>query len=245
MRRTTIRTTIVVAIVALIAALATAPLEATKPTTSPAKGPKTTVGQAKGVKPVKPVKTTTAKGPSTSKGSAMKSAKATAPKGSSKKTSTTTTASTTTSGAGSTPTTTTETPLYTNDVALKLSTKPVQLAKLETALGLGTLTPEQINGATSGVKNFGQLNAMVNTVLNNPTVEFADLKALMTGLDMKGEPVLGQTTTYSLGQAKKQLGIVEADTDGDAPTTTTSSTTTTSTKGKSKKRNNSTSGGTQ
>ncbi|MGH9200484.1 MAG: hypothetical protein ACRD2A_04520 [Vicinamibacterales bacterium] len=239
MGRTTIRTTIVAAIFALIGALVAVPLEAKKPTTSPAKGPKTTVGQAKSVKPAK---TTTAKGPSTSKGSTMKSAKATSPKGSSKKTSTTTTASSTTSG--STPTTiTTETPLYTNDVALKLSTKPNQLAKLETALGLGTLTPEQINGATSGVKNFGQLNAMVNTVMNNPTVEFADLKALMTGLDMKGEPVLGQTTTYSLGQAKQQLGI--ADTDGDAPTTTTqSSTTTTSTKGKSKKRNN-TSGGTQ
>lgn len=244
MRRTTIRTTIVVAIVALIAALAIAPLEATKPTTSPAKGPKTTVGQAKGVKPAK---TTAPKGPSTSKGSTMKAAKATAPKGSSKKTSTTTTASTTTSATGSTPTTTTtETPLYTNDVALKLSTKPNQLAKLEKALGIGALTPEQINGATSGIKNFGQLNAMVNTVLNNQGVQFSELKALMTGLDMKGEPVVGQTTTsgqtttYSLGQAKQKLGIAD---DGDAPTTTTQSstttTTTTTTTGKAKKKTNS------
>ena len=65
-----------------------------------------------------------------------------------------------------------------NDVAKKLSTKPNQLAKLESALGLGTLTPEQINGATAGIKNFGQLNAMVNTVLHNPTVEFAELEVV-------------------------------------------------------------------
>lgn len=84
-------------------------------------------------------------------------------------------------------------------VAQKLSTKPNHLAKLETALGLGTLTPEQINGATSGFKNFGQLNAVVNTTLNNPNVEFAELKGLMTGLDLKGQPIAGQTTTYSLG----------------------------------------------
>lgn len=92
-------------------------------------------------------------------------------------------------------------------MAQKLQGKPNQLARLESALGLGTLTPQQLNGATSGFKNFGQVNAAANTVLNNPTVKFADLKALMTGLDMKGQPVPGQTATYSLGQAKQRLGI--------------------------------------
>jgi hypothetical protein len=109
------------------------------------------------------------------------------------------------------PPTTPTTPVWTNDVARKLSTKPNHMAKLERALGVapGSLTTAQINDATSGIKNFGQLNAMVNTSLNNPNVKFADLKALMTGLDMNGQPVPGQTTTYSLGQAKQRLGIVE------------------------------------
>jgi hypothetical protein len=104
--------------------------------------------------------------------------------------------------------------VYTNAVAQKVSTKPVQLAKLADALGVTVdallANPDMLNGATSGIKNFGELNAAVNTVLNSTTtVKFADLKALLTGLDMNGQPVPGQTTTYSLGQAKQRLGIVE------------------------------------
>lgn len=239
------RTTTWLSIVALALATSAAPALANKPAGA-TKPPKPTVTKAQAPKSsTKAPKPAKVSAPKAAKASAPKSAKATSPKGSSKKTSTTTTASTTSTGSTSGSTTTTTTP-YTNDVAKKLSTKPNHLAKLETALGLGTLTPDQINGATSGIKNFGQLNAMVNTVLNNPTVQFADLKALMTGLDMKGQAVPGQTTTYSLGQAKKQLGLVDGtetmdDARVSAPTTTTSTTT----KGKSKKRNNTTSGGTQ
>jgi hypothetical protein len=209
------------------------PAFAINPTTKPSK-PTVTKTQApkSSTKAPKPAK---ASAPKASTTSGSKSAKVTTPKGSSKKSSTpaASTASTTTTTA---PTTDPTTPLWTNDVAKKLSTKPNHLAKLESALGLGTLTPEQINGATSGFKNFGQLNAAVNTSLNNPNVEFADLKALMTGLDMKGEPITGQTTTYSLGQAKQRLGIADG---------TESSTTTTTTSTKTKKRTNTTSGGTQ
>ncbi|HEX2344831.1 MAG TPA: hypothetical protein VHI98_30460 [Vicinamibacterales bacterium] len=231
------RITVWLSIVAFALVANASPAFAIKPTTKPSK-PTVTKTQApksstKAPKPVKP------SAPKASTTSGSTSAKVTAPKGSSKKSSTPagSTASTTTTTTS--PTTDPTTPVWTNDVAKKLSTKPNQLAKLEAALGLGTLTPEQINGATSGFKNFGQANAAVNTAINNPNIEFADLKALMTGLDMKGEPVTGQTTTYSLGQAKQKLGIA----DGDDASTSTTTTTTTSTK--SKKRTNTTSGGTQ
>jgi hypothetical protein len=221
MRRTTVWLSMVV--FAFVASVG--PAFAIKPTTKP---PKPTVTKTQA--PKSTTKAPKSSAPKASKSTAPKSAKATAPKGSSKKTSTTT--------ASTTTTTSPTTPIWTNDVAKKLSTKPNHLAKLESALGLGTLTPEQINGATSGFKNFGQLNAAVNTSLNNPNVDFAQLKALMTGQDMKGQPIPGQTTTYSLGQAKQRLGLADYGTT--SPTTTTSSTTT-----KTKKRPNATPGGTQ
>jgi hypothetical protein len=169
------------------------PAFAVKPTTKPSKPPVAkTQAPKSSAKAPKPVK---ASSPKASSASAPKSAKATSPKASN--------ATMTTAVPPTTPTP----PVYTNGVAQKLSTKPNHLAKLQQALNLGVLTPEQINGATSGFKNFGQLNAAVNTVLHNPTVQFADLKALMTGQDMKGQPIPGQTTTYSLGQAKQRLGI--------------------------------------
>lgn len=216
------RTTVWLSIVVLALAASASPAFAVKPSAKP---PKPTVAKTQAPKStVKAPKATTvsapkaAKAPKVANASAPKAAKATAPK--SAKNSTTTTS----------PTPTTLTPL-----AQKLQGKPNQLARLESALGLGTLTPEQLNGATSGFKNFGQVNAAVNTVLHNPTVEFADLKALMTGLDMKGEPVVGQTTTYSLGQAKQKLGIADGE---ESPTTSTTTSSTT----KAKKRT--TTGGT-
>jgi hypothetical protein len=219
------RTTVWLSMVVFAFVASAGPAFAIKPTTKP---PKPTVTKTQA--PKSTTKAPKSSAPKASKSTAPKSAKATAPKGSSKKISTTT--------ASTTTTTSPTTPIWTNDVAKKLSTKPNHLAKLESALGLGTLTPEQINGATSGFKNFGQLNAAVNTSLNNPNVDFAQLKALMTGQDMKGQPIPGQTTTYSLGQAKQRLGLADYGTT--SPTTTTSSTTT-----KTKKRPNATSGGTQ
>jgi hypothetical protein len=224
------RTTVWLSMVVFALVTSAGPAFAIKPTTKPPK-PTATKTQA----PKSSTKAPKASAPKASTSTAPKSAKATAPKGSSKKSSTTTASTTTTTS----PTTPPTTPVWTNDVAKKLSTKPNHLAKLESALGLGTLTPEQINGATSGFKNFGQLNAAVNTSLNNPNVDFADLKALMTGQDMKGQPIPGQTTTYSLGQAKQRLGAT--DFGSTSPTTTTTSSTTT----KAKKRPNATSGGTQ
>jgi hypothetical protein len=229
-----LRTTVWLSMVVFALVTSAGPAFAIKPpTTKPPKPPAAKAQAPKSSpKASKPAKASSAPKASTTSGS--KSAKVTAPKGSSKKSSTP--ASTGSMTTTTSPTTSPTTPVWTNDVAKKLSTKPTHLAKLESALGLGTLTPEQINGATSGFKNFGQLNAAVNTSLNNPNVEFADLKALMTGLDMKGEPITGQTTTYSLGQAKQRLGIADG---------TESSTTMTTTSTKTKKRTNTTSGGTQ
>jgi hypothetical protein len=216
------RTTVWLSIVVLALATSASPAFAIKPSAKP---PKPTVAKTQAPK-------STVKGPKSTV-QAPKPVKASAPKASTTPKSAKTTTNSTPTPTPS-PTATTLSPL-----AQKLQGKPNQLAKLEAALGLGTLTPQQLNDVTSGFKNFGQVNAAVNTVLHNPTVEFADLKALMTGLDINGDPVAGQTTTLSLGQAKQKLGIAD---DGDAPTPTptTSSTTTT---GKSKKRTNS--GGTQ
>jgi hypothetical protein len=50
-----------------------------------------------------------------------------------------------------------------------------------------------LNGATSGFRNLGQFVAAVN-VSNNHQIAFADLKAAMTGLDIKGQPVVTTTT---------------------------------------------------
>lgn len=205
------RTTVWLSIVVLALATSASPAFAIKPSAKP---PKPTVAKTQAPKStVKAPKATTvstpkaAKAPKAANASAPKAAKASAPK--SAKHSTTTTASPNTPNRPS-PTPPLEgsgSPITLNPVAQKLQGKPNQLARLESALGLGTLTPQQLNGATSGFKNFGQVNAAANTVLNNPTVKFADLKALMTGLDMKGQPVPGQTATYSLGQAKQRLGI--------------------------------------
>jgi hypothetical protein len=201
------RATIQLAIIAAIIALTSVPLAAKPSTPKGPKAPKATVTKThvpkSTTKAPKPAKVSS---PKAAKSSTPKSAKATAPKGSTPKGSPTDSTGTPTT---TTTSTTQTTPVYTNAVAQKLSTNPNQLARLERALGLGTLTPAQINGATSGFKNFGQLNAAVNTTLNNPGVQFAELKGLMTGLDMKGMPIEGQTATYSLGQAKQRLGIVE------------------------------------
>jgi hypothetical protein len=116
--------------------------------------------------------------------------------GSSKKSGSTTTASTSTNPT--TPTTTTTDWKPTNAVAEKVMTKPNQLAKLKAVLPDGT----DINLATAGFKNFGQLNAAVN-VSQNLGIEFADLKAAMTGTTLEG--VKTNEPTKSLGQAIQQF----------------------------------------
>lgn len=207
------RTTVWLSIVVLALATSASPAFAIKPSAKP---PKPTVAKTQApkstVKAPKPTTVSTpkaAKAPKAANASAPKAAKASAPKSAKHSTTTPTSTSPNTPNRPS-PTPPLEgsgSPITLNPVAQKLQGKPNQLARLESALGLGTLTPQQLNGATSGFKNFGQVNAAANTVLNNPTVKFADLKALMTGLDMKGQPVPGQTATYSLGQAKQRLGI--------------------------------------
>lgn len=185
------------------------------PKGSNSNGPKTTKTTTKA-----PSTTTTTKGSSQTKGPSPKStsaktdhaggSKAKGPKsttsgtsttakgnGSSKKTSSTTTASTTTGGTSPAPgTTTTWQP--TNAVAEKLMTKPNQLAKLKAVVG----DTVDINDATAGFKNFGQLNAAVN-VSQNLGIEFADLKAAMTGITIEGDKT--NQPTKSLGQAIHQL----------------------------------------
>jgi hypothetical protein len=85
-----------------------------------------------------------------------------------------------------------------NPVAQKLSTKPQMLAKVQRVLPGIT----DLNAATSGFKNYGQFVAAVNAT-QNQGVDFAKLKALMTGINLNGTPT-GQPT-LSLGQAKKVL----------------------------------------
>ena len=141
-----------------------------------------------------------------SKAKAPKSTTTTAKgNGSSKKASTTTTALTST-GSNSPSGTTTTTWQPTNAVAEKLMTKPNQLAKLKAVLPAGT----DINAATAGFKNFGQLNAAVN-VSQNLGINFADLKAAMTGTTIAGDRT--NQPTKSLGQAIQQF---KPGVDGDA-----------------------------
>src|SRR4029078_8064374 len=100
----------------------------------------------------------------------------------------------------------------TNAVAEKLMTKTNQLAKLKAVLPAGT----DINDATAGFKNFGQLNAAVN-VSQNLGIEFADLKSAMTGITLQGEKT--NQPTKSLGQAIQQFKPgVDADAEAAAAT---------------------------
>jgi hypothetical protein len=85
-----------------------------------------------------------------------------------------------------------------NPVAQKLSTKPQMLAKVERVLPGVT----DLNMATAGFKNYGQFVAAVNAT-QNQGVDFASLKALMTGVNLNGTPT--GRPTLSLGQAKKVL----------------------------------------
>ncbi len=59
-----------------------------------------------------------------------------------------------------------------------------------------------LNLATLGFKNFGQLNAAVNNSINH-NIPFADLKAAMTGIRLDGTRT--GLAPVSLGQAKKQI----------------------------------------
>ena len=159
-----------------------------------------------------------------SKAKAPKSTTTTAKgNGSSKKTSTTTTPSTSVNsnldsnpdgnppnsnvdGNPPTGTTTTTTWQPTNAVSEKLMTKPNQLARLKAVLPAGT----DINKATAGFKNFGQLNAAVNAS-QNLGINFADLKASMTGITIDGRRT--NQPTKSLGQSIQQF---KPGVDGDA-----------------------------
>jgi hypothetical protein len=92
-------------------------------------------------------------------------------------------------------------------------TKPNQLAKLKAVIGDNV----DINDATAGFKNFGQLNAAVN-VSQNLGIEFSDLKAAMTGITIDGEKT--NQPTKSLGQAIQQFKPgVDAEAEATAATT--------------------------
>jgi hypothetical protein len=180
------RMTRALAMTAAIVALAAPPLAAGKPS---GPKPKPTAAKAQAPKPAKPPKSTTV--------SAPKAAKATAPKASAPKASATSAkAKTPTTLPAPTPAPGTWTP--TNPIAQKLSTKPNHLAKLQSILPPGT----DLNLATLGFKNFGQLNAAVNNSINH-NIPFADLKAAMTGIRLDGTRT--GLAPVSLGQAKKQI----------------------------------------
>jgi hypothetical protein len=194
---------------AFVAAALTMNVEASAKTNPKPSSPKTTT--AKAGAPKTTTKAPSTKGPSTKSTSPKTNqgaAKAKAPKsttttakgnGSSKKPAPTTTASGTSTTTGWTPT---------NAVSEKLVSKPNQLARLKAVLPAGT----DLNDATAGFKNFGQLNAAVNAS-RNLGIDFADLKAAMTGTTLAGEPT--NQATLSLGQAIQQYkpgvdGDVEA-----------------------------------
>jgi hypothetical protein len=110
-----------------------------------------------------------------------------------------------------------------------------------------------LNAATAGFKNFGGFMSAVN-VSSNLGIQFADLKAVLTGTTLSGVPTTSGATASSLGQAIQQLKSgVDATAEaqraqtqatletGEASTTNTTSTTSTSSptstssgKGKSK-----------
>ena len=244
--------TMIFVLVGVSAATSTPPLASAKGTTvksstlkaeGSSAGPKTT-STSKGAT-MKPTKPTTPKG-----NSAAAKTKSGATTRTSTKSGTTTTSQTTTSnttsgstttssgGRGSTVTTDTWTP--DNAVAQKLSTKSNILKKVQSALGAGA----DLNGATAGFKNFGQFVAAIN-VSNNLGIDFADLKAAMTGINLDGHTTAtaGTTsvTTMSLGQAIQKLkpgvdaetvarnALTQADKEINSSTTTTSSTSPTTT----------------
>ena len=192
--------------VALVAATALSVNMEAAPKTNKASAPKTTkttktttTSSPKG-KPTSTGEVSKAKGPKTK--STSKNASSTKKSSASTKknaASTTTTPTTTTTGTG---TGTTWEP--TNAVAEKLMGKPNQLAKAKAVIG-----DTDINLATDGFKNFGQFNAAVNAS-QNLGIEFADLKAAMTGITLEGEKT--NQPTKSLGQAIQQFrGDVDAD----------------------------------
>lgn len=86
----------------------------------------------------------------------------------------------------------------TNAVAQKLSTKPNMIERARAVLPPGT----DLTLATAGFKNYGQFVAAVNNAQNHG-LDFARLKALMTGINLDGTRT-GQPT-LSLGQAKQRL----------------------------------------
>lgn len=75
----------------------------------------------------------------------------------------------------------------------KLANNPNLRAKLQSRLPPGT----DIYAAAAGFRNFGQFVAAVNNSFNH-NLSFEALKALMTGPE-----------AMSLGQAKKQLGVID------------------------------------
>jgi hypothetical protein len=185
------------------AAALTLNVEAAPKTNAKANSPKQTNSPK-----TKPTTTKTTKGPSTkstgagaTKTKGPKAASTTTAKGNGASTKKTASSSTTTA----TTTTTTTDWQPTNDVAEKLMTKPKHLEKLRALIG----DDIDLNLATDGFKNFGQLNAAVN-VSQNLDIEFSDLKAAMTGLTIEGEET--NEPKLSLGQAiKKYRNDVDAE----------------------------------
>ena len=94
-------------------------------------------------------------------------------------------------------------------------TKPNQLNRAKAVLPPGT----DLNLATEGFKNFGQFNAAVNASLNHSGIDFADLKAAMTGITLTGEPT--NQPILSLGQALQQYkGVTNLESTSTSNTTT-------------------------
>lgn len=123
-------------------------------------------------------------------------------------TSKTTAAGTTTTDAGTTTTSTTAL----SPLQQKLLKNTNLATKLQTRLPKGVL----VQDACVGFKNLGQFVAAVN-VSNNLGIDFAQLKAQMTGTTVSGEKIAGATTTKSLGQAIHTLKPT-VDADGEALT---------------------------
>jgi hypothetical protein len=189
------RTSIWLAGFTAVFTLSVVPILAGKPPTP--KGPKTTVARPAAPGPIKASgPSMKAVAPKAGKTIAPKSARPTVPKEADKRVGPTTATRKVEHRTVTAPVVGRWTPR--NPVAQKLSTKPQMLAKVERVLPGIT----DLNAATAGFKNYGQFVAAVNAT-QNQGVDFAKLKALMTGINLNGTPT-GQPT-LSLGQAKKVL----------------------------------------
>jgi hypothetical protein len=85
-----------------------------------------------------------------------------------------------------------------NPVAEQLSAQPREVARARKVLPPGT----DLNAATAGFRNYSQFTAAVNAT-ESKRLDFARLKALMTGINMDGTRT--NRPTMSLSQATQAL----------------------------------------